>query len=620
MSSPASGSAGGTTQETGPALRSRTVDPRTWPLALRVVLVTTLLSIVAMLAVGAYLSSVIADGLYEQRRDRVLEETVEVRRDLTDNLTQLSGATTTQRQDAVNAFVQSAGGQGGGDRREVALVPVETSGTVFPVASSDRTLLEEVDDELAAAVAASPDSVSWQSIGREDPEGNSVPALLVGTRVMVPGVGSYNLYLVYSLQEEQQTLAFVQRVILGGGGVLLALIVGIAIVVARLVTTPLKHAAHAAERIAGGDLDSRVEVSGADELARVGESFNDMARSLAQKVDDLTELSRVQQRFVSDVSHELRTPLTTIRMASSVLDGRRDELPGELQRTSELLSTQVQRFEVLLTDLLEISRYDAGAVELEAHREDLDALVVRAIDDVRPLAGARGCLLDVHLSGRGMHAVVDARRIDRILRNLLTNAIEHGANGPVLVQTASQEDALAVVVQDYGHGISPEAAMRVFDRFWRADPSRARTLGGTGLGLSISAEDARLHGGWLQAWGQEGRGAVFRLTVPRRPGGDFLRSPLRLERSFDRDAVGTYSVTPTGEIPIAPGLLPDLSGSSADPEAESDPGSDQSTVPGSGQITVPGSGLGTGPGPGRDLDRGPRSARDQEPPMTGGSR
>lgn len=162
--------------------------------------------------------------------------------------------------------------------------------------------------------------------------------------------------------------------------------------------------------------------------------------------------------------------------------------------------------------------------------------------------------------------------------------------------------------------------MRVFDRFWRADPSRARTLGGTGLGLSISAEDARLHGGWLQAWGQEGRGAVFRLTVPRRPGGDFLRSPLRLERSFDRDAVGTYSVTPTGEIPIAPGLLPDLSGTSADPEAESDPGSDQSTVPGSGQITVPGSGLGTGPGPGRDLDRGPRSARDQEPPMTGGSR
>nr|WP_245354782.1 MtrAB system histidine kinase MtrB [Brachybacterium sacelli] len=538
---------------------TQAVDPRGWPLALRVVLVTTLLSIVSMLAVGAYLSSVIADGLYEQRRDRVLEETVEVRRELTDSLTQLSGATSTQQQDAVNAFVQSAGGRGGGDRREVALVPVETTGTVFPVASSDRTLFEEVDGGFSDAVADDPDAVSWRSIGREDAQGETQPALLIGTRVMVPGVGSYDLYLVYSLQEEQDTLAFVQRVILGGGGVLLALIVGIAIVVARLVTTPLKRAAHAAERMAGGDLDSRVEVAGADELARVGDSFNDMARSLAQKVDDLTELSRLQQRFVSDVSHELRTPLTTIRMASSVLEARRPQLPDDLQRTTELLAAQVERFEVLLGDLLEISRFDAGAAELEAHREDLDALVVRSVDDVRPLAGARGCLLDVHLAGHGMDAVVDARRVDRILRNLLTNAIEHGAGSPVLVQTAASDDAVAVVVQDHGHGISPEAAGRVFDRFWRADPSRARTLGGTGLGLSISAEDARLHTGWLQAWGQEGRGAVFRLTLPRRPGSPFSRSPLRLERSFDRDANGSYSVTTTGEIPIGPGLLPDLS-------------------------------------------------------------
>ena len=535
------------------------VDPRSWPLALRVVLVTTLLSIVALLAVGAYLSSVIADGLYEQRRDRVLEETLEVRSDLIDSLSQVSGATSTQQQDEVNAFVQTAGGQGGGDRREAALIPVETSGNVFPVASSDQTLFDELDADLTDAVAADPDAVAWRSIGREDASGTIAPALLVGTRVIVPGSGSYDLYLVYSMQEEQETLAFVQRVILGGGAVLLALIVGIAIVVARMVTTPLKRAAHAAERMAAGDLTSRVEVAGADELAKVGESFNDMARSLEQKVDDLTELSHVQQRFVSDVSHELRTPLTTIRMASSVLDARREELPGELQRTAELLAAQVQRFEVLLADLLEISRFDAGAAELTAHREDIDALVERALEDVRPLAGMRGCQLDVHLSGRDMEAVVDARRIDRILRNLLTNAIEHGAGRPVLVQTAADADAVAVVVQDHGHGISPEAAERVFDRFWRADPSRARTLGGTGLGLSISAEDARLHDGWLQAWGKEGEGAVFRLTLPRRPGPVLVRSPLLLERSFDRDEPeAAVSPTPTGELRISPELLPDM--------------------------------------------------------------
>ena len=535
------------------------VDPRSWPLALRVVLVTTLLSIVALLAVGAYLSSVIADGLYEQRRDRVLEETLEVRSDLIDSLSQVSGATSTQQQDEVNAFVQTAGGQGGGDRREAALIPVETSGNVFPVASSDQTLFDELDADLTDAVAADPDAVAWRSIGREDASGTIAPTLLVSTRVIVPGSGSYDLYLVYSMQEEQETLAFVQRVILGGGAVLLALIVGIAIVVARMVTTPLKRAAHAAERMAAGDLTSRVEVAGADELAKVGESFNDMARSLEQKVDDLTELSHVQQRFVSDVSHELRTPLTTIRMASSVLDARREELPGELQRTAELLAAQVQRFEVLLADLLEISRFDAGAAELTAHREDIDALVERALEDVRPLAGMRGCQLDVHLSGRDMEAVVDARRIDRILRNLLTNAIEHGAGRPVLVQTAADADAVAVVVQDHGHGISPEAAERVFDRFWRADPSRARTLGGTGLGLSISAEDARLHDGWLQAWGQEGEGAVFRLTLPRRPGPVLVRSPLLLERSFDRDEPeAAVSPTPTGELRISPELLPDM--------------------------------------------------------------
>ena len=547
---------------------ARGADPRSWPLALRVVMVTTLLALVALLTVGAYLSSVIADGLYEQRRDRVLEDTLEVRGDLSETLSEVSGATSTQQQDAVNAFVQTAGGQGGGDRREVVLIPVETSGTLLPVASSDGSLFNEIDDELSAAVGEQPDSLSWRSIGREDAAGRTHPALLVGTRVIVPGGGSYDLYLVYSLEEEQESLAFVQRVILGGGTVLLALIVGIAIVVARMVTTPLKRAAHAAERLAAGDLTSRVEVEGGDELARVGDSFNEMARNLEQKVADLTELSHVQQRFVSDVSHELRTPLTTIRMASSVLDARSQDLPGELRRTTELLSAQVQRFEVLLADLLEISRFDAGAADLEASRQDIDALVERALEDVRPLASDRGCALDLHLAGDDVVAIVDARRIDRILRNLLTNAIEHGAGHPVLVQTASDADSVAVVVQDHGHGISPEAAQRVFDRFWRADPSRARTLGGTGLGLSISAEDARLHDGWLQAWGREGEGAVFRLTIPRRPGAVLSRSPLLLERPFDGSAAAAaVSSTPTGEIRVGPGLLPDLDGTAEDPPA-----------------------------------------------------
>lgn len=545
--------------ESGPGAALHRILPGHWPLALRVVVVTTLLASVSILTVGAYLSSVIADGLYEQRRDRVLEESQDIRDALVSDLDQLTGATGTQQQDAATAFVQEVRGQNGASRREAALVPVETTGMVWSV-YSDRSLSEVVDPEFARAVAAQPDSLVWTSIAMSGPTEEVEPALLVGTRVVVAGSGSYDLYLVYSLQDEQQTLAFVQRVVLGGGAVLLALVVGIAVVVAQLVTTPLKKAARAAERLAAGDLTSRVEVTGADELARVGESFNDMARSLEQKVEDLTELSRVQQRFVADVSHELRTPLTTIRMASSVLDDQRESLPEGLHRTVELLSTQVTRFELLLTELLEISRFDAGAAVLEANREDLDELVMRAVDDVRPLAAARGCLLDVRPAGHGMRAVVDARRVDRILRNLLTNAIEHGAGHPVLVQTGSDEDSVAVVVQDHGRGISPEDARRVFDRFWRADPSRARTLGGTGLGLSISVEDAHLHDGWLQAWGQLGEGAVFRLTLPRRPGGAITRSPLRMERSFDRVG-GDPLPTATGEIQISPDMLPDLDSS-----------------------------------------------------------
>src|SRR5699024_7009108 len=201
-----------------PTAIARYVDPRHWPLALRVVVVTIALSIVAMLTVGAYLSSVIADGLYEQRRDRVLEESVEVRDELSDTMGRLSGATSTQQQDTAVEFVQGVGGQGDSARREAALVPVETSGAVA-AAASDRTVFDTIDTEFQNAVAEQPDTVVWKSVADQGSPDGSQPALLVGTRVAVPGSGTYDLFLVYSLQEEQETLAFVQRVILGGGGV-----------------------------------------------------------------------------------------------------------------------------------------------------------------------------------------------------------------------------------------------------------------------------------------------------------------------------------------------------------------------------------------------------------------
>jgi two-component system sensor histidine kinase MtrB len=521
-------------------------------LAVRVVGVTIVLAAFAVLTVGVYLSTVIADGLFEQRQDRVLEESATVRSELVGALRGTVGDTSTQTQDTAATFIQTVRTPDADTRRDAALVPVEGTSSVSTI-STDRTLLDLVDDDFRDQVGQDPTSLTWKSVSGPDASGHDQPEILVGTRVVVPGSGSYDLFLLYSLTAEQKTLTFVHQAMAGAGVVLLTLMVGIAIVVARLVTRPLRRASEAAERIAGGDLSSRVEITGGDELADLGRSFNDMATTLQHRLDDLTELSRVQQRFVADVSHELRTPLTTIRMATAMLDEHRDEFSEDVGRTTELLSAQVRRFETLLADLLEISRFDAGAAVLEAHRVDLDDLVVDAVDDVRPLAGSQGTLLALHLSEQPVHAVVDPRRIDRILRNLLTNAIEHGAGGPVSVRTAGDDDAVAVTVQDFGHGIDPEEATRVFDRFWRADPSRARTIGGTGLGLAISLEDAHLHGGWLQAWGRAGAGAVFRLTLPTRPGGHIDHSPLALEQPFTPgERAEERERTRAGSEPVGP--------------------------------------------------------------------
>jgi two-component system sensor histidine kinase MtrB len=550
------------------------LDPRRWTLAVRVVVLTILLAAISVMSVGTYLSSVISDGLYEQRRVQVLEESTTIRQDLLDTLNGTAGATSTQSQDAAASFIQGLRSTDSGARRDAALVPVDTTSATSTIAS-DRAMLDLVGSDMRSSVAESSDSLVWRSVGRTGASGATEPQLLVGTRVVVPGSGTYDLFLLYSLGQEQQTLQFVQRALMGGGAVMLALVMGIAIVVARLVTAPLQRAASAAEKIAAGDLGSRVEATGSDEIAKVGRSFNAMASNLEQKIEDLTELSRVQQRFVSDVSHELRTPLTTIRMATSVLDEHREDFTPEVARTTELLSAQVRRFDTLLADLLEISRFDAGAAVLDARRHDLGDLVMRAAEDARPLAGSRGTLLDVQLTSLSTEAVVDSRRIDRVLRNLLTNAIEHGAGRPVVVRTGADDHAVAVVVQDFGVGLTPEEAEHVFARFWRADPSRARTLGGTGLGLAISLEDAHLHGGWLQAWGRKGQGAVFRLTLPRRPGTQIARSPLALERSFTGLDRGQASVgTVTGEIPVRADALPVLGEDADSGDDPADAGAD----------------------------------------------
>ncbi|MHB1433895.1 MAG: MtrAB system histidine kinase MtrB, partial [Streptosporangiaceae bacterium] len=338
----------------------------------------------------------------------------------------------------------------------------------------------------------------------------------------------YQLYYFFPLTQLQQELSTVLQTMALVGVALVFLLAGIAWMVTRWVVLPVARAAQGARRLSTGELDERLEVRGSDEIGALATSFNEMASSLQDKMRELEDLSQVQRQFVSDVSHELRTPLTTIRMAADLLFESREQMQASASRSAELLQSQLGRFESLLTDLLEISRYDANAATLDADLVDVCDLVRNSADVAQQLAERRGARIEFRLPAEPCVAEVDRRRVERILRNLLVNAVEHGEGRDVVVTVAADRDAVAVAVRDYGVGLVPGEETLVFDRFWRADPARARTTGGTGLGLSIALEDARLHGGWLEAWGEPGHGSIFRLTLPRAVGADLVGSPLPL--------------------------------------------------------------------------------------------
>ncbi len=348
------------------------------------------------------------------------------------------------------------------------------------------------------------------------------PGILVGDTLQFGG-GRSELYLVYDIGDVQATLDVVQRALLIGGLALLLLIGAVTAAVVSFVIAPLRQAAAVSEQLAAGDLARRIPERGTDVVAVLARSFNRMADGLQRQILQLGNLSRVQQRFVSDVSHELRTPLTTIRLASDVIYGARERVDAPVARSAELLRAQVQRFEALLADLLEISRMDAHAADVDGEPTNLVDLARESIDALGGLSEETGSV--VRLSAPGGHAAVevDSRRIARVVRNLLANALEHGEGRPIDVLVDSSPSAVALGVRDHGIGMAEADAARVFDRFWRADPSRKRRIGGTGLGLAISLEDAQLHGGVLEVWSRVGDGTNFVLTLPRDPGGEMSR-------------------------------------------------------------------------------------------------
>ncbi|SFG19836.1 two-component system, OmpR family, sensor histidine kinase MtrB [Corynebacterium spheniscorum] len=369
--------------------------------------------------------------------------------------------------------------------------------------------------------------VSYQFTTVDRVDGSSYHALVIGSP-SDSDIPDLQVYLVLSMEQDEATLALMRGLLSAAGVTVVVLLVGIAWLATQQVIAPVRSASRIAQRLAAGHLRERMLVDGEDEMARLATSFNAMAESLSTKISQLEEYGDLQRQFTSDVSHELRTPLTTVRMAADLIAADPDALETSARRASELMIRELDRFEALLADLLEISRHDAGVADLAETRFDVRTAINAAWQQVEHLAVELHVPVFFDIAETPVYISGDARRVERILRNLLANAIDHSEGNPVEVRLAENSWAVGISVTDHGVGLKPGEEELAFNRFWRADASRVRHSGGTGLGLAIAREDALLHGGILDAIGNPGVGSQFRLILPKEPGETITEEPMML--------------------------------------------------------------------------------------------
>lgn len=506
---------------------------------------------VMMVLLSVFVITHVRDGLFRDRLDSVVADSA-IRHERVQTAFDQAGITDT---DALQELVYEqlsyqlnalSGISGAG----VVLLrdPANTSGATINEIS-DVELRSVISRDLMAKVSGSTGRF-WQSVKLPDAYDNQ-PGIVVGSRITVPIVGDYDLFFIYSLQQEENTVKMLQQIMVAGTAVLLVALIMLILLVSYQTLLPLGQVANKAGEIVEGDLEARVPVRGRDELASLARSFNQMAAYMQRQITDYQELAKLQRRFVSDVSHELRTPLSSIRIASDLVYDRIDEIEDPMMaRSLEVLHTQVDRFDELLKDLLEISRIDARSARINPSKVDLRDLVRETIDAYSELADTRGVVVHLFASQEPCVAVIDRVRVQRILRNLLVNALEFGEGHPVEITVASTDSSVAVKVRDYGIGMTDDTASHVFDRFYRADPSRQRKYGGTGLGLAISAEDAHLHGGTLTVLSCPGEGSMFLLVLPLHSGEEILEVPAVMADTRMEVARLEYSLEHPDEVQV----------------------------------------------------------------------
>ncbi|MFH8804348.1 ATP-binding protein [Streptomyces sp. NPDC017936] len=369
------------------------------------------------------------------------------------------------------------------------------------VPKSLRTAVNREQDTTAGN--KSPYHLYWQRV-----VDHGTPYLVAGTKVIGGGPTGYMRKSLEPEAKDLNSLAWSLGIATG-----LALI-GAALLAQAAATTVLKPVHRlgvAARRLGEGKLDTRLLVSGTDELADLSRTFNRTAEALEKRVADMAARDEASRRFVADMSHELRTPLTAITAVTEVLEEELDAESGGIDPMIEpavrLVVSETRRLNDLVENLMEVTRFDAGTARLVLDDVDVADQITACID-------ARAWLDAVDLDAeRGIHARLDPRRLDVILANLIGNALKHGGS-PVRVSVRETADEVVIAVRDHGPGIPEDVLPHVFDRFYKASASRPRSEG-SGLGLSIALENAHIHGGEITAANSPESGAVFTLRLPR---------------------------------------------------------------------------------------------------------
>ncbi|WP_083893933.1 MtrAB system histidine kinase MtrB [Corynebacterium capitovis] len=477
-----------------------------------------------MLVLGFALASVVTQRITATKIDLATSEIDRARSVLEEqiNSSGTSGSTQTRLNSARTALTQRS------QQNADAIAGYEPVLVVYGADGQQMVSPEgySIPERLQSVVAEQNVAYQFTSVARSG--GSSFNALIVGTptNADIPGL---QLYLVMDMESESATLALMQGLLATASLVVVVLLVGIAWLASQQIVAPVRSASRTAERFAAGHLRERMPVDGEDEMAVLAMSFNNMADKISRQINQLEEYGDLQRQFTSDVSHELRTPLTTVRMAADMIAADEDSFEPYTKRASQLMTRELDRFEELLGDLLEISRHDAGVADLAASAIDVRAPIMSAWEQTRYLASEVGVEVSFDLPEEPVPIEGDARRIERIVRNLLANAIDHSEGKPVAVAIAQNAEAVAITVTDHGVGLKPGQEDLVFNRFWRADKARKRHSGGTGLGLAIAREDAQLHRGTLDAAGTPNVGSQFRLVLPRDPLAGYTTAPVALQ-------------------------------------------------------------------------------------------